>query len=107
MGIQIKKDEKTFKYERAGAEIYFRFIPGKVRDRIVKQNTKRGIVDGMGILRDELAYAIVGWKNIMDGDQQVEFDAELISSLPDEDQIGVQDLLAGDPSKCVEVQLGN
>jgi len=97
MPIQIIDNDEKLTYEIEGSKIFYRRITTLKRGVIVKRHTKRGKADWNAITEEMLRYIITGWKNVQKSGEEITFDPDLITAIPEDVLTEILEL-AGAPS---------
>lgn len=85
MGIKLITKTEKLTATIMGCDFYYRRIPVDVKQRIIKENTRRGVTDNEGVMADGFSYSITGWGGdvpTIDG-EPAEFNQENLAALPD------------------------
>lgn len=85
MAIRLIQEDERFDLEILGCIFEYRRIPADIKQRIVKENTHRGVVDDDGVMEAGFSYAVTGWRGdvpTLNG-EPAEFSQKNLMRLPD------------------------
>ena len=97
MPIQIIEKNEKLTYEIEYSKIFYRRITTLKRGAIVKRHTKRGKPDWSAITEEILQYIITGWERVEKSGEEIAFDPDLITAIPEDVLTDILEL-AGAPS---------
>lgn len=84
MAIQIVKDDERHVYKTDGSSVYYRRVSTAKRGAIVRKHTKRGKTNWVEVTADLVRTIIVGWENVQDNGNTIDFTPETALLLPDD-----------------------
>ena len=82
MPIQIVQRDERLVYESDGSKIFYRRIPIRQQNLIVKKYTKRGKTNWAEVTKEFLDYMILDWDDVEVDGKAVNFDRGLLTQLP-------------------------
>lgn len=102
MPVQLIDDNERLVHTVGESRFYYRRIPSGRRGRLIKQHTKRGVVDWTAVTAELLRWAITGWDEVYSGGAVVPYDNELVPRLPEEVTIQILDLAQAAEGEAAE-----
>ncbi|MEW6427330.1 MAG: hypothetical protein AB1568_04765 [Thermodesulfobacteriota bacterium] len=95
MPIQIVREEERLTYSAHGSKIHYRRMSSLKRSALIRQHTRRGVVDWGAVTAAILRWIVLGWDGVQSGGADIPFDPELVPCLPEEITTELLDLATG------------
>ena len=93
MAIRIVKETERLEYKQDISKIYYRRISGYQQGLIQKRHTKKGKPDWNAVTREMMEYIVLDWENVeIEKDEYLPFSKDMISNLPQDDQLELLEL---------------
>lgn len=84
MPMKLIRENERNEVVIEGSTFYYRRIPVTKALEINKRHTRRGVVDLAAAGLDTVKYCLLGWKDVLDeNDQAIEYDVSLVDCIPD------------------------
>jgi len=89
--LELIQDNEQLVHEGDGFELHYRRLDSGRRAAIMKQYTKRGIVDSGAAYNAMARYVVTGWEGVNSGGKPADFHKDLITRIPAEELDAVMD----------------
>jgi hypothetical protein len=84
MAITLISENERLCCTIGDAQIWYRRVPSYIQRNIEQAHAKRGGADPRAVVEDVLAYALLEWQGVVDGEgQPVAYTPELLRVLPE------------------------